>query len=104
MAELPLTPAVRQTWQTLIRYPWGTAEKINLRKGDLKFLEALLYNYVNQCSEGQMKTPDLLKTGLPAAAVKSPKERLSDSFFASPETGRALPFGDFLQKMTARDR
>ena len=27
---------------------------------DLKFLEALLYNYVNQCSERQMKTPELL--------------------------------------------
>lgn len=65
MAELPLTPAVRQTWQTLIRYPWGTDETINLRRGDLNFLEALLYNYVNQCGEGQMKTPDLLKTGLP---------------------------------------
>ncbi|WP_296827575.1 DNA repair protein RecO [uncultured Megasphaera sp.] len=65
MAELALTPAVRQTWQTLIGYPWGTDEKINLRSGDLHFLEALLYNYVNQCSERQMKTPELLKTGLP---------------------------------------
>lgn len=27
MAERQLTPAVRQTWQTLIRYPWGTDEK-----------------------------------------------------------------------------
>ena len=64
MAELKLTPAVRRTWQTLIRYPWGTDEKINLRSGDLHFLEALLYNYVNQCSERQMKTPNLLQTGL----------------------------------------
>ena len=65
MAERQLTPAVRQTWQTLIRYPWGTDEKINLRRDDLRFLEALLYNYVNQCSERQMKTPNLLQTGLP---------------------------------------
>ena len=60
MKELPLTPSVRQTWKTLVHYPWGTQETVNLRMADLKFLEALLYNYVNQCSERQMKTPELL--------------------------------------------
>ena len=60
MKELPLTPTVRQTWKTLVHYPWGTEKTVNLRGSDLKFLEALLYNYVNQCSERQMKTPELL--------------------------------------------
>ena len=60
MKELPLTSSVRQTWKTLVHYPWGTRETVNLRMADLKFLEALLYNYVNQCSERQMKTPGLL--------------------------------------------
>ena len=60
MKELALTPSVCQTWKTLVRYPWGTKDVVNLRMADLKFLEALLYNYVNQCSERQMKTPELL--------------------------------------------
>ena len=60
MKELPLTPTVRQTWKTLVHYTWGTEKTVNLRGSDLKFLEALLYNYVNQCSERQMKTPELL--------------------------------------------
>ena len=60
MKELPLTPTVRQTWKTLVHYPWGTEKTVNLRGSDLKFLEALLSNYVNQCSERQMKTPGLL--------------------------------------------
>ena len=51
---------MRHDWKTLVRYPWGTKNVVNLRMADLKFLEALLYNYVNQCSERQMKTPELL--------------------------------------------
>ncbi|MGN0947631.1 MAG: DNA repair protein RecO [Megasphaera sp.] len=63
MAELALSGAVRKTWQTLVRYAWGTPEKVSLRRGDLKFLEALLYSYVNQCSERQLKAPALLDSG-----------------------------------------
>lgn len=62
MTELSVPPSVRQTWKTLVHYPWGTTETVHLRMTDLKFLEALLYNYVNQCSERQLKTPKLLVT------------------------------------------
>lgn len=60
MQEIPVSESVRQTWQTLVHYVWGSQEKIHLRRQDLAFLEQLLYNYVSQCREKRMKSPALL--------------------------------------------
>lgn len=62
MRQISVSPATRQTWQTLVHYAWGRQQPISLRRQDLGFLEILLYNYVSQCRERKMKAPNLLFT------------------------------------------
>ena len=63
MQPVPLPPAVRQLWQTLLTYSWQKTDIMQLSRNHLAFLEQLLYSYVEELSGRQLKCRKLIEEG-----------------------------------------
>lgn len=51
-----LMPSVRTLWKTLLQYNWNTTAVLQINKTDIVILENLLYSYIEQCSEKELKS------------------------------------------------
>lgn len=59
--EVALSYKLRDLWHALLTYPWDTQETVHFSASGLTMLENMLYSYVVQCSEKDLKTLTLLE-------------------------------------------
>lgn len=61
MTEVTLTASLKEDWQAMLTYQWGSNRTVHFKQTNIDILEILLYQYVEQCSERKLHSLTLWK-------------------------------------------